>query len=49
MEKPEIERTLMRRWGTPEDVVPTFLFLASSAARFVTGQTWCVDGGYSVA
>jgi NAD(P)-dependent dehydrogenase (short-subunit alcohol dehydrogenase family) len=48
LEKPEIERTLMRRWGTPEDVVPTFLFLASAAARFVTGQTWCVDGGYSV-
>jgi NAD(P)-dependent dehydrogenase (short-subunit alcohol dehydrogenase family) len=48
LEKPEIERTLMRRWGTPDDVVPTFLFLASSAARFVTGQTWCVDGGYSV-
>jgi NAD(P)-dependent dehydrogenase (short-subunit alcohol dehydrogenase family) len=48
LEKPEIERTLMRRWGTPKDVVPTFLFLASEASRFVTGQTWCVDGGYSV-
>ena len=49
LEKPEIERTLMHRWGTPEDVAPTFLYLASAAARFVTGQTWCVDGGYSVA
>jgi len=48
LEKPEIDRTPMRRWGTPDDLVPTFLFLASSAARFVTGQTWCVDGGYSV-
>jgi NAD(P)-dependent dehydrogenase (short-subunit alcohol dehydrogenase family) len=48
LEKPELERSLMRRWGTPEDVAPTFLYLASSAARFVTGQTWCVDGGYSV-
>src|SRR5574342_953578 len=49
LEKPELERTLLRRWGTPDDVAPTFLYLASGAARFVTGQTWCVDGGYSVA
>jgi len=49
LEKPELERTLLRRWGTPGDVAPTFLYLASAAARFVTGQTWRVDGGYSVA
>lgn len=48
LERPELERTLLGRWGTPGDVAPTFLFLASAAARFVTGQTWCVDGGYSV-
>ena len=48
-EKPEIERTPMRRWGTPEDVAPVYLFLASPAARFITGQTLCVDGGQSIA
>ena len=32
----------------PEDVAPSFLFLASPAARFITGQTLCVDGGFSV-
>lgn len=47
LERPEMERTPMGRWGTPEDVAPAYLFLASPAARFITGQTLCVDGGYS--
>jgi NAD(P)-dependent dehydrogenase (short-subunit alcohol dehydrogenase family) len=48
-ERPFLERTPMRRWGEPADVVPLFLFLASAGARFVTGQTWCADGGYTAA
>lgn len=47
--RPHLERTPMGRWGTPADVVGPVLFLASPAARFVTGQTLAVDGGYSVA
>ena len=49
LEKPYLERTPMGRWGTPEDVAPAVLFLASPAARFITGQTLPVDGGYSAA
>ena len=49
LEGKEIGRTPMARWGTPEDVAPATLFLASPAARFITGQTLNVDGGYSVA
>jgi NAD(P)-dependent dehydrogenase (short-subunit alcohol dehydrogenase family) len=47
LEEPEFAKIPMRRWGTPADLAPAFLFLASEAARFVTGVTLCVDGGYS--
>jgi NAD(P)-dependent dehydrogenase (short-subunit alcohol dehydrogenase family) len=47
--RPHLDRTPMGRWGTPGDLAPAVLFLASDAARFVTGQTLPVDGGYSVA
>jgi 3-oxoacyl-[acyl-carrier protein] reductase len=47
LEQPEMDRTPMGRWGTPEDIAPAYLFLASPAAKFITGQTLCVDGGYS--
>jgi NAD(P)-dependent dehydrogenase (short-subunit alcohol dehydrogenase family) len=43
-----LARTPLRRWGTPEDVAGPVLFLASPAARFITGVVLPVDGGYLI-
>jgi NAD(P)-dependent dehydrogenase (short-subunit alcohol dehydrogenase family) len=43
-----VHRTPARRWGTPDDVAGACVYLASDAARFHTGDTLRVDGGYSV-
>ena len=43
----EIEdRTILGRWGMPEDLVGTAIFLLSSASEYITGQDIYVDGGY---
>jgi len=43
-----LARTPLGRWGTPEDVAGPVLFLASPAARFMTGVVLRVDGGYLI-
>jgi 3-oxoacyl-[acyl-carrier protein] reductase len=42
------DRVPAGRLGTPEDVAPTVVYLASEASRFVTGQTLSVNGGNTV-
>lgn len=38
-------RIPLARWGTPEDVAGAAVYLASDAARYVTGQMIMVNGG----
>lgn len=40
-----ISRTPAARWGDPEDLAGTAVFLASQASQFVNGQVIYVDGG----
>ncbi|WP_176594584.1 SDR family NAD(P)-dependent oxidoreductase [Sphingobium sp. EM0848] len=45
---PTMARTPLGRLGEPEDIAGAILFLTSSAAAWITGQTLPVDGGYTV-
>ena len=40
-----LERFALGRYGAPEEIAPTFVFLASDESNYVTGQVVCVDGG----
>lgn len=41
-----LSRVPLKRWGTPEDMAGLYVFLASDAASYITGQIFPVDGGW---
>ena len=43
-----VSRTPARRWGDPEDFSGLAVYLASDASRFHTGDSFVIDGGYTI-
>jgi len=43
-----VARTPAGRWGRPDEFAGSAVFLASSAADFITGESLRVDGGYAI-
>lgn len=43
-----IGRVPMRRWGEGEDFAGIAVYLASDASRFHTGDSFVIDGGYTI-
>lgn len=47
--KAQMSRYTIRRWGQPDDVAALAAFLCSDRASWITGQTYPLNGGYSMA
>ena len=43
--KARLARFALGRYGQPEEIAPSFVFLASKESDYITGQVLCVDGG----
>ena len=43
-----LERIPLGRWAEPEEIAPVFLFFASDASAYVTGQVLAADGGMTI-
>lgn len=46
IEKERSKKTLLGRWGVPEDVLGLVIFLCSDSSSYITGQDIYVDGGW---
>ena len=43
-----LDRIPLGRWAEPEEIAPVFLFFASDASAYVTGQILAADGGMTI-
>ena len=43
--KRRLARFALGRYGDPEEIAPSFVFLAAKDSDYITGQILCVDGG----
>jgi NAD(P)-dependent dehydrogenase (short-subunit alcohol dehydrogenase family) len=43
-----LKRIPLKEFGDPYDIANAVLFLTSPSARYITGETIRVDGGYSI-
>ncbi|NQU05216.1 MAG: glucose 1-dehydrogenase [Calditrichaeota bacterium] len=48
LNKQRRDRTVLGRWGKPEDLAGAVIFLCSDSASYITGQDLYIDGGWTI-
>ena len=43
-----LNRIPLKKFGDPADIASAVLFLTSPSAKYITGETLRIDGGYSI-
>jgi len=43
-----LQRVPLRRWGEGDDFAGMAVYLASDASKFHTGDSFVIDGGYTI-
>ena len=43
-----LDRIPLGRWAEPDEITPVFVFFASGASSYVTGQVLAADGGMTI-
>jgi 3-oxoacyl-[acyl-carrier protein] reductase len=43
-----LDRIPLGRWAEPDEIAPVFVFFASDASAYVTGQVLAADGGMTI-
>ncbi len=46
--KQRTDKTILKRWGVPDDLSGAVIFLSSNASSYITGQDIYIDGGWLV-
>jgi NAD(P)-dependent dehydrogenase (short-subunit alcohol dehydrogenase family) len=39
-------RTMLNKWGNPNDILGAVIFLSSESSKYITGSDIIVDGGW---
>lgn len=42
------ERSIVKRWGKPKDIISSINYLSDKSSSFITGQEIILDGGWTV-